>query len=203
MKYPTGVKRNINQHIHQQDDKSKDKSKTDYSARGMTLEKDLGVTNTYYLNSNIAVIHKKPTPIQIVHVDYPARNRAKIDEAYFKTPSTSDFNGIYRGKYIDFEAKETRNKTRFPMINIHEHQVDHMQVCESHGGIVFLIVRFTAYGETFVYPFKEFYKHWMIFKQGGRKSIPYDDIKESSITVPIRLNPRIDYLAAVDELFFK
>lgn len=201
MKYPTGVKRTGNNQSNHNSN-SNDKAKTDYSARGMTLEKDLDHTNTHYLNTNRAIIHKKPTPIQIVHVDYPARNRAKIDEAYFKVPSTSDFNGIYRGKYIDFEAKETRNKTRFPMINIHDHQVEHMHSCEEHGGVVFLIIRFTSYNETFVYPFTEFYKYWLAFKADGRKSIPYQDIKEASITVPFQLNPRVDYLTAVDELFF-
>ena len=66
---------------------------------------------------NKAVIYKKPTPVQIVKVDYPRRESAKIVEAYYKVPSTTDYNGIYRGKYIDFEAKETKAKT-FPFINI-------------------------------------------------------------------------------------
>lgn len=68
---------------------------------GMVLEEMINDTNTYYLNNNIAVIHKKPTPIQIVKVDYPSRNKAVITEAYYKTPSTTDYNGIYKGKYIE------------------------------------------------------------------------------------------------------
>ena len=32
-------------------------------------------------------------------VDYPNRSHAKIVEAYYQTPSTTDYNGIYRGKY--------------------------------------------------------------------------------------------------------
>ena len=198
MKYPTGIKQS--NFVAPRTNKPTDK--TDYAARGMTLEKDLEHTNEYYLRTNRAVIHKKPTPVQVVHVDYPARNRAKIDEAYFKVPSTSDFNGIYKAKYIDFEAKETRNKTRFPMINIHEHQVNHMYNCMEHGGIVFLIMRFTFHDATFLYPFEAFYQHWKVFKNDGRKSIPYKSIKEESVEIPVRLNPRIDYLSAVDELFF-
>ena len=64
------------------------------SKRGMSLEEDLNESNIYYLEHNIAVIHKKPTPIQVVHVDYPLRSMAKITEAYYKTPSTTDYNGI-------------------------------------------------------------------------------------------------------------
>ena len=95
----------------------------------MSLEEDINVTNRYYLQIGKAVIHKKPTPIQIVKVDYPKRSAAVITEAYFQQASTTDYNGVYRGKYIDFEAKETRNKTSFPLNNFHAHQVQHMKAC--------------------------------------------------------------------------
>lgn len=71
--------------------------------RGMSLEEDINLSNTYYLSVDQAVIYKKPTPIQIVKVDYPSRNKARIVEAYYQAPSTTDYNGIYKGRYIDFE----------------------------------------------------------------------------------------------------
>ena len=195
MKYPRGVRApNSNYQANKQ---------VQYGQRGMTLEKDLDRTNQFYLDSKKAVIHKKPTPVQIVNVDYPSRNKAKITEAYFKVPSTSDYNGIYKGRYIDFEAKETRNKTRFPFINIHAHQVEHMRQCHLSCGIVFLIIKFTVHDEVFLYPFEHFVKHWDHFLNNGRKSITYEDIKNESIILPMKYNPRYDYLAAVDEFYIE
>lgn len=37
----------------------------------MRLEEEIDKSNEYFRLENIAVIHKKPTPIQIVDVDYP------------------------------------------------------------------------------------------------------------------------------------
>ena len=75
----------------------------------------INATNDYYLSQGLAVIHKKPTPIQIVQVDYPQRSRAKIVEAYFRQASTTDYSGVYNGYYIDFEVKETKQKRAIPM----------------------------------------------------------------------------------------
>lgn len=49
-----------------------------FANRGMSFEKMINATNDYYLSHGIAVIHKKPTPVQIVRVDYPQRSRAKL-----------------------------------------------------------------------------------------------------------------------------
>ena len=48
--------------------------------RGMSLEEDINRSNRYYLTEDTAVIHKKPTPITIVKVDYPKRSAAKITD---------------------------------------------------------------------------------------------------------------------------
>jgi recombination protein U len=81
--------------------------KKTHSKLGMTLEEDINQTNDYYLKQGVANIHKKPTPVQVVTVSYPARNKAKITEAYYKTPSTTDYNGLFQGRYIDFDCKES------------------------------------------------------------------------------------------------
>ncbi|MDX9691454.1 MAG: Holliday junction resolvase RecU, partial [Acholeplasmataceae bacterium] len=156
---------------------------TNYANLGMTLESDIEASNTYYLNHKIAVIHKKPTPIQVVNVAYPARNKAKITEAYYKTPSTTDFNGVYKGYYIDFDAKETNSKTSMPLKNVHPHQIEHLMHVESQKGIAFLIVHFKKYNEYFLLPFHVLKRYWDNQKNEveGRKSIPYETFKHEAI----------------------
>lgn len=170
---------------------------------GMDLEAMINESNEYYLGNDIAVIHKKPTPIQIVKVDYPMRSKAVITEAYYKTPSTTDYNGIYKGKYIDFEAKENHNKTSFPLANIHPHQMEHLKNIIKHGGIGFLIVAWNTYNEYYLLPFEVAYEYWEGAKDGERKSIPYQTFKEKAFPIKEGYIPRLNYLKTVDEVFFK
>ena len=114
--------------------------KKSYSNRGMNLETAINSSNEYYLLEDRALIYKKPTPIGVVDVSY-ANHKKTIEKAYFKEQSTLDYNGLYRGKYIEFDAKETLNKTAFPLSNIHEHQTKQIRNVIKHGGIVFLIIR--------------------------------------------------------------
>jgi recombination protein U len=172
-----------------------------YANLGMTLESDIEASNTYYLNHEIAVIHKKPTPVQVVSVSYPGRNKAKITEAYYKTPSTTDFNGLYRGHYIDFDAKETNSKTSMPLKNIHPHQMDHLKSVDLHGGIAFLIVHFKQYQQYFLLPYRVLQTYWNLKDDNeGRKSIPYQTFIEQALPIKFGFQPRLDYLKAVDQL---
>lgn len=187
MNYPSGIKKTFS-------------AKKSYGNRGMTLESDINATNEYYLNNDIAVIYKKPTPITIVDVDYHSRKEAVITKAYFKTPSTTDYNGIYRAKYIDFEAKETTNLTSFPLANIHSHQIEHLKKIYNHGGIAFLIIRFTKLNLTYLLPYERL-EYFLNFS--NKKSIPLVFFKENSFKIDDKFNPRIDYLKIIDKLYFK
>jgi len=173
--------------------------RTSASRRGMTLEADINQSNEYYLSTDKAVIHKKPTPVQIVHVDYPRRTAAKITEAYFKVPSTTDYNGIYRGKYIDFEAKETASKTSFPFSSIHPHQIEHLRQVLHHGAIGFFIIRFKAYDETYFIEASKVIPHYL---DDQKRSLSYKWFKEEGILIPFGLTPSVDYLKVIDQLYF-
>lgn len=174
--------------------------KKHYTAhRGMSLEEDITLSNQYYLSHDIAVIYKKPTPIQIVKVNYPRREAAKIVEAYYKTPSTTDYNGLYRGKYVDFEAKETKVKT-FPFANISKHQIDHLQKIINHGGIAFVIIAFTSLNEVYLIDASHIINDYY---HSQRKSITYEKIKNLGHLIPQGYQPRLDYLKVVDDWYFK
>ncbi|HZG73769.1 MAG TPA: Holliday junction resolvase RecU [Chondromyces sp.] len=194
--YPNGKRYSPPARLSQAVKKEKQQS---YSNRGMTLEEDLNETNEYYLERGIAVIHKKPTPVQIVHVDYPQRSAAVIKEAYFKQASTTDYNGVYRGRYIDFEAKETKNKASFPLQNFHDHQITHMKKVADQQGICFVIIRFSSLDEVFLLSFSHLLRFWERMKSGGRKSITKAEVEEYGWNIPIGLHPRIDYLEMVEK----
>jgi len=186
MKYPNGIK-----HVQLNNNHIK------YDNRGMNLEKDLNNKNNFYIKNKKAYIYKKPTPIQITKVDYPSRNQAIIKEAYFKEPSTTDYNGIYKGKYIDFEAKETNNKTSFPLENIHKHQIKHIENIYFSGGICFLIVRFNKLNITYLLMAKDFLN---FINENQRKSIPINYFEEYGYKIEEKYNPRLDYLKIIDNI---
>jgi len=175
----------------------------DFGRRGMSFEAQLAKTNAYYLASSIAVIHKKPTPVQIVKVDYPKRAAATITEAYFKTPSTTDFNGIYQGVYLDFEAKETTNKTTFPLANVHKHQIEHIRAVMKQKGFAFLLVRFTTLSEVYLLVGDIIDKFWQEYEKGVRKSIKRGEFIKYGHLIPNNTYPSVDYLKIVDELIKK
>ncbi|PLT28369.1 Holliday junction resolvase RecU [Peribacillus deserti] len=175
--------------------------KMNFSNRGMTLEEDINASNEYYLTNGIAVVHKKPTPVQIVDVHYPKRSAAVIKEAYFKQTSTTDYNGVYRGRYIDFEAKETQNPSSFPLKNFHSHQIEHMQAVMDQGAIAFVILRFTANEEIFLMKAEDLIQFWERMLAGGRKSIAKPEVEACSSSILLGFQPRIDYIKIIEQLY--
>ena len=184
MNYPGGIKTK----------KSNTKINISYKNRGMNLEDDLNSTNNYYIDKGIAYIYKKPTPIKLVKVD---KKTGRIDEAYFDSPSTTDYNGIYKGYYIDFEAKETENAKGFPLINIHKHQIQHIRNIDKENGVCFLIVRFTKYDKTYVLEAKDFIN----FIDNVKKSIiPISYFEDKGYNIKDKFIPRVDYIEIINKI---
>lgn len=189
--YPNGIKKTA------LENKTIKRANVKKARLGTDFESLINDSNEYYLNKGIAAIYKKPTPVQIVKVDYPARNRARITEAYYKTPSTTDYNGIYKKQYLDFEAKSCHS-TSFPFAHIFTHQIHHLETVNKLGGIAFLLIEFCLYKEIFLLPVNNLLELYNDSLQGGRKSIPYSYFKEHGILINYTYNPVIDYLKAVD-----
>jgi recombination protein U len=133
----------------------------------------------------------------VVKVDY--QQGAKITQAYFEKQSTTDYNGIYRGKYVDFEAKSTQSNTALPIANITIHQREHLSKIVDQGGVAFLLISFSKRDEVYVLSAKDFLN---FTDKEKRQSLPYDWIKSKGKRVSIQFQPRLDYLKAVDALFF-
>lgn len=169
---------------------------------GMLFENALNISNEYYRIHNRAFIYKKPTPIQVVRVDYPARSKARIIEAYYRTPSTTDYNGIYRGKYIDYEAKETNNLS-FAFKHIFQHQIDHLTNISNHGGIAFIIIYYKKVNEIYLIDINVFNKLYLEGENGGTKSISVELAREVGMLAHQGYTPPIDYLKAIDQYYFK
>lgn len=184
MNYPNGIKKDIN----------KKKEFIDYKNRGMNLENMLNDTNLYYIEKEKAYIYKKPTPIKLVKVNY---KEGRITEGYFEKPSTTDYNGIYKGKYIDFEAKETNNIKGFPLINIHKHQIKHMNNIIKEKGICFLIVRFTKLNKIYLLMAIDLINY---INNINKSIIPIEYFEEHGYLINNKFIPSIDYLEIIEKL---
>ena len=165
--------------------------------RGMNLEHDINLSNEYYKEHDICLISKRPTPINVVKVDYS--KGAKITHAYFEEQSTTDYNGVYRSKYIDFEAKNTKNKTSFPLNNITKHQIEHLKRVLLHQGIAFFIIQFECLGKVYLLD-ASYVIHF--YENEERKSIPLSCFETNGVEIEQGYNPRLDYIKAVDRKYF-
>lgn len=183
MNYPNGIKKANN---------SRNPQPINYKNRGMNLENMLNDTNKYYIETQKAYIYKKPTPIKLVKVDY---KKMRIEEAYFEKPSTTDYNGIYKGRYIDFEAKETNNLKSFPIANIHKHQIEHIKNIEREKGICFLIVRFTKLNKNYLLMASDLIDYINNYQ---KSNIPLSYFEEKGYLIKDKYIPSIDYLEIID-----
>ena len=170
IKYPKGIAPRAEGEIVKRS-KRKINAKVASGNRGMAFEADINNSNAYYKDHDIAVITKRPTPINLVKVDYS--KGATITQAYFESQSTTDYNGVYKGHYVDFEAKSTHGAASFPLSNIPHQQIEHLERVIAHG------------------------------RERPRQSIPFADLKTNGYLVNEGYSPRYDYLPIVEEVFLK
>ena len=140
--------------------------------RGSTLEDMVNRTNEWYLEKNLALMQKIPTPITPVRMD---KEHRQITLAYFDQRSTIDYIGAVQGIPVCFDAKECATD-RFPLANVHEHQIRFMKEFEEQDGIAFLLIYFKA-KDTFMYlPYAKLDEFWRRMEEGGAKHFKYEEL---------------------------
>ncbi|OKP94794.1 Holliday junction resolvase RecU [Paenibacillus sp. P32E] len=175
----------------------KKQAPVNYGNRGMVFEAHLDISNQMYEAQGKAVINKRPTPVKVIE-----KRGQYITMAVYEKPSTVDYDGIYRGRRIDFEAKDVNDLVRFDLSRLENHQYEHLEKSHKHGSMAFLLVRFGRNRKVYLLPFVAL----RVFRQesmrpGGRKSISIDDFEIEGYEIRNGRVP-IDFLAAVDKIWF-
>lgn len=140
--------------------------------RGSTLEEFINHTNERYMELQLALIQKIPTPITPVKIDQSNRH---ITLAYFDKISTVDYIGAAQGIPVCFDAKECKADS-FPLQNVHEHQLQFMDRFEGQSGVSFLLIYFTGKEMLYYMRYEQIRRFWDRAQQGGRKSIRFDEL---------------------------
>ncbi len=143
-----------------------------YANRGLELEEILEVSNKQYRHRKLSYINKVPTPTKVL----------SNGKGFYSQKSTVNFVGtILGGKFICFDAKQTNEINKFPLSNIHKHQIEYMQEITWLGGIAFIIVYFAKLDEFYRLDFqylKDYWEEHLLHKgKKGYGSIPKCDFR--------------------------
>lgn len=157
--------------------------------RGSALEDLINRTNEKYLENNLALIQKIPTPITPINIDKQTRH---ITLAYFEKKSTVDYIGVVQGVPVCFDAKECAVDT-FSLQNIHEHQVLFMEQFEKQGGVAFFLIYYTHKDLFYYLPYEMLRFFWDRAKEGGRKSFRMEELNPAYI-LPKKQGVFVPYL---------
>lgn len=151
----------------------KRKRKVNYGGRGLRFEAVIEASNEYYKDKGYAIIRKIPTPVKVLKIN--SRN-GRVEDGFFEKKSALDFNGLIKGGvHIDFDTKETKNKTSFPFGNISDHQFEYMRNVSELGGVSFFLVNFRYHDEVYVLRYQDIKEYLDI--EPGKKSIPYEYVR--------------------------
>lgn len=165
-----------------------------YGKRGQAFENLIDYTNNVYRNKEVALINKRPTPMKII-----GKTRGNQHICTFATKSTVDYDGVYKGKAIVFEAKSI-NLKRLPLDIIADHQIEYLNKADKQGAISFLIVEIRPTKDVYLVSNKMLQVYVKEAGKGGRKSIPLDDLEIYAELVPKGNGIPLDYLSVVDKL---
>lgn len=125
--------------------KKKTNSKDGHRNRGLKWEKVINNKLLEYRKQGLCFIQKIPTEFTII------RNGPKIISAFPKKQTESvDFIGAKQFLPVALEAKETKNKTSFPIKNIEPHQIKFLDEWCNKQGVGYYFIRFNTLERIFL-----------------------------------------------------
>lgn len=95
----------------------------------------------------IAYFCKKNLDIKIKQIN--KKDNKLYTQGIVAQKSTVDYYGVYKGRYISFEAKST-NTDKLPIANIKQHQHNHLLLIKKLGGLAFYIIYFKNHNKIFM-----------------------------------------------------
>ncbi|MBM7717167.1 recombination protein U [Bacillus thermophilus] len=167
--------------------------KIGHGNRGMSFENLVEYTNRCYLFKGMADVRKVATPVKVLRMV-----QGRIRDGFYEEKSTVDFIGTSQGRSLAYDAKTTRERTRFPLDNIHQHQMDFLKSWQDQGAVTFFLIEFAIHHEVYFVPFDLVLEWWLNAKRGGRKSIPYKWFKENCSLVKSSRGIPLDYLKCLE-----
>ncbi|KGE18475.1 Holliday junction resolvase RecU [Paenibacillus wynnii] len=167
-----------------------------YGNRGSGFEAVINYINQIYENRKLAVINKRSTPVKVTR-----SKGTKVLAGFYEAKSTVDYDGIYRGRAIFFEAKSTQELDRFDLKRVEDHQYEHLEKCHAVGAVCFVLVEFRRQRKTYLLPFATLRAYKGEATRGGRKSMTIDNFEVDAYEV-MQGRVQLDYLATVDKIWF-
>jgi recombination protein U len=167
---------------------------TRHANRGQYLEEWIEQANRIYLTKNKAVITKIPTPWKVQRKYSPFTKTYQIFKAFPEAKSTVDFGGTASFQSIWFDVKSTKNKTNFPLSNIHKHQIEYLKNVAKQGGKAFFLIHSETLGTTWILWIDQLFK---FTGETQRKSIPFEWFETNCDKVPKGKGIILDYLPLV------
>ncbi len=144
-----------------------------------------------YQLGGVALINKRPTPVKVLK-----SKNGRVLNGFYEVKSTVDYDGVYKGRAIVFEAKSTENLGRFDLKNIAQHQLDYLEKAE----ICFFLIEFSKDQVIFLVPASVIQSYVRMSQQPkGKKSIPRADFNIYGYLVEQTEHAPVDYLQYVDE----
>lgn len=161
-----------------------------YANRGMYLEELINKTIDYYSFNKIAFFEKRFLPIKITQ-----KLNDNLVQGKLMKKSYVDYCGVYEGKYISFEAKQTNNDY-FLLSQIKEHQIKHIVDINNFKGISFLVIHFFNESKTFLVTYQVLEK-WIA---NHKNKIDLKTFEKQTIELQITFPGILDFISVINKI---